>query len=73
VAAYPWNLSNAPLQLTVKARRIPNWTLYNDMTGPMPYSVIYNEGTPKEKDEEVTLVPYGCTKLRISEFPVVGR
>lgn len=73
VAAYPWNLNNAPLQLTVKARRIPNWTLYNDMTGPMPYSVIYNEGTPKEKDEEITLVPYGCTKLRISEFPVVGR
>ncbi|WP_214072322.1 beta-L-arabinofuranosidase domain-containing protein [Mucilaginibacter sp. dw_454] len=73
VATYPWNLTNAPLQLTVKARRIPNWTLYNDMTGPMPYSVIYNEGTPKEKDEEVTLVPYGCTKLRISQFPVVGR
>jgi hypothetical protein len=73
VAAYPWNLANAPLQLTVKARRIPNWTLYNDMTGPMPFSVIYNEGTPKEKDEEITLVPYGCTKLRISQFPVVGR
>ncbi|GAA4092418.1 beta-L-arabinofuranosidase domain-containing protein [Mucilaginibacter panaciglaebae] len=73
VSAYPWDLASAPLQLTVKARRIPNWTLYNNMTGPMPYSVIYNEGTPKEKDEEVTLVPYGCTKLRISEFPVVGR
>jgi DUF1680 family protein len=73
VAAYPWSLTNAPLQLTVKARRIPNWVMYNDMTGPMPFSVIYNEGTPKEKDEDIILVPYGCTRLRISQFPVVGR
>lgn len=73
VKAYPWSLANAPLQLTTKARRIPDWKLYNDMAGPMPYSVIYNEGTPKEKEEEITLVPYGCTKLRISQFPVVGR
>lgn len=73
VASYPWNLTNAPLQLTVKARRIPNWTLYNDMTGPLPYSVTYNEGTPKEKDEDVTLVPYGCTQLRISQFPIVAK
>jgi DUF1680 family protein len=73
VATYPWSLANAPLQLTVKARRIPNWVMYNDMTGPMPFSVIYNEGTPREKDEEIILVPYGCTRLRISQFPVVGR
>ncbi|MES2426033.1 MAG: beta-L-arabinofuranosidase domain-containing protein [Bacteroidota bacterium] len=73
VATYPWNLANAPLQLTVKARKIPGWKLYDGMTGPLPFSVIYNEGTPKEKDEEITLVPYGCTKLRISQFPVVGR
>ena len=23
--------------------------------------------------EEITLIPYGCTTLRISEFPVAGR
>lgn len=72
VANYPWNLQNAPLILKVKAKRIPSWGLYNDMAGPIPYSNIYGIEIGKE-EEEVTLVPYGCTRLRISQFPVVGR
>ncbi|MBE7176188.1 MAG: glycoside hydrolase family 127 protein [Mucilaginibacter polytrichastri] len=73
VANYPWTTGNAPLSIRITGRRIPGWQLYNDMTGPVPYSVIYNEGVPKQPDEEITLVPYGCTKLRISQFPVIGR
>ncbi|MET4080654.1 hypothetical protein ABIB40_000598 [Pedobacter sp. UYP30] len=71
VSNFPWNLANAPLQITTKAKRIPTWQLYNGMTGPVPFSNI-NDIAPGE-EEEVTLVPYGTTKLRISEFPVVGR
>jgi DUF1680 family protein len=73
VKTYPWTLNNAPLALTVKARKLPYWVMYNDMAGPLPFSVTYNEGTDKQPDEEITLVPYGCTRLRISQFPVVGR
>lgn len=68
---YPWNLKNAPISIKAKAKRIPSWQLYNDMAGPIPYSVIYNEGMDHQKEEEVILVPYGCTQLRISQFPVV--
>lgn len=68
---YPWNLDNAPLQIRTKAKRIPSWKLYNDMAGPLPYSHIYGLESEKQ-EEEIVLVPYGCTTLRISQFPLVG-
>ncbi|MHA4894311.1 beta-L-arabinofuranosidase domain-containing protein [Pedobacter sp. PWIIR3] len=69
---YPWNLENAPIKIKTKAKRIPSWKLYNDMAGPIPYSHIYGLESENE-EEEITLVPYGCTMLRISQFPKVGR
>ena len=70
---YPWTLDAAPIVIKTTGRQIPSWHLYNDMAGPLPYSIIYNENVPKQPDQEITLIPYGCTKLRISQFPVVEK
>ncbi|WP_338871396.1 beta-L-arabinofuranosidase domain-containing protein [Spirosoma sp. SC4-14] len=69
---YPWNPENAPIQIKTKAQRIPSWQLYNEMTGPIPYSITYGLQTTSQT-EEIILIPYGCTTLRISQFPVLGR
>jgi len=69
---YPWSIANAPIEIKTKAKRISSWQLYNDMAGPIPYSITSDLETGKE-EEEITLVPYGCTTLRISQFPVIRR
>jgi hypothetical protein len=68
---YPWTESAAPVIIHAKVRRLPDWGIYNESAGPQPYSNIYQEQVSPAV-EDVILIPYGCTRLRISEFPVVG-
>jgi hypothetical protein len=64
----PFRNEAAPVRLTTKARKIPNWILN-------PRGAV-NEVVPQpvrstEPEESVTLIPMGGARLRISAFPVI--
>lgn len=69
VGPQPFSLAGAPLQLQVPGRRLPEWGMErpNAAQAPPP-SPVRSEA----RSEELTLVPYGCTCLRVTEFPVLA-
>ena len=69
---FVWNLDHAPVEITTKAKKIPDWKELNGMAY-LPVSGrdgVY-KGNVSDTEETITLVPVGFTKLRIMAFPVV--
>ena len=69
LADNPWNLQNAPLELRGRGQQIPEWEEANLTAGrlsPSPVKVQAIQPVP------ITLIPYGCTTLRIGEFPTIS-
>jgi len=61
----PFAGANAPIRLRARAHRVPDWKLVNNSAGPVPESPFHSDAPI----EDVTLVPYGCARLRVAEFP----
>jgi len=62
---YPFSLENVPLEFKAVGRKVPSWTI--DNTGLC--GVLPDEDAEKGEKEEITLVPMGAARLRISAFP----
>jgi uncharacterized protein len=61
----PFTSRNAPVRLSVKARKLNQWRAEDGVAGPVPQSPI-GSGEP---EETITLIPYAAAKLRITAFP----
>jgi uncharacterized protein len=67
---FPWNLDNAPIALKMTGAIYEDWKPVNDV--PVLPGFWGKHIADKNLHKEITLVPYGCTILRITEFPIVG-
>jgi len=63
---YPWP-EDVPIVLKIKARQVPQWGMNGANAAEVPLSPV-KTNSPRTL---VELIPYGCSRLRISEFPTV--
>lgn len=54
------------LRVHTPAKRLPDWLLEHNSAAPPPPSPVAS----LQPTHQVQLVPYGCARLRIAEFPV---
>ena len=64
---YLQSTQEAPVIIKARGMKIPEWIMKNNSADIPPLSPVKPEGDP----EIITLVPYGCARLRITEFPVM--
>ena len=66
----PFVAAETPVQLTARARRLPEWTFARNgwEADEPPYGPVATSEAP----ETIQLVPFGAQFLRITQFPYIG-
>lgn len=67
ISPVPFSPWGCPLSATIQGRILNSWGIVNNTAAPPPTSPVTSESPL----ETLTLLPFGCTDLRISQFPVL--
>ena len=63
---YALSLDSAnPVELAARARKLDSWSMQHEQAGPVPHRPV----TSQQPEQNITLIPYGAAKLRITAFP----
>lgn len=65
----PFSPEGAGMAATVQGRRLPGWRMAHGWAAEVPADAQDS----KEPLETLTLIPYGCTNIRVTEFPRLQR
>jgi hypothetical protein len=66
VGFQPFDQPNAPVRVKTLGKRVPDWRLVAGSAGP-----VAEAPSSSEPAEEISLMPYGCARLRVTEMPRV--
>lgn len=66
----PWSLEGAPIAIKAKAYTLPDWVMQRNSAGGFNFMNQMKDTAESDGEVAITLIPYGCTTLRIAEFPV---
>jgi hypothetical protein len=67
-AAQPWTVDTAPIEIKAHARRIPGWGLEGETVQELRQSPVRSDAP----EEEISMIPLGCARLRMACLPLVG-
>jgi uncharacterized protein len=68
IGAAPIGVEDVPLRVHVTADLLTTWGLERNSAAPPPIIT-----TPLLRKHTIPLIPYGCARIRVAEFPVVRK
>ncbi|UYQ94048.1 glycoside hydrolase family 127 protein [Chitinophaga horti] len=69
---FVWNATSSPVEIVTKGKKIPEWKIVDGVARqPVTTREDVYQGKVDPTEHRITLIPYGCSKLRIVAFPVV--